>query len=110
MENRITDALETDQLESGEGGGAVDETLGEAGEEIEVGNTPDQGATNIEFSPGITCELLQDLSRGDWANTATPPLGSLRKNLQLSLTCEPSNMGMVLLTDEAREKNIFEGN
>ena len=56
------------------------------------------------FNPGTTCELLQDLSGDDWADTATPPLGSLCKNLELPLTSEPSNMGMVLLTDEVREK------
>ena len=44
------------------------------------------------------------------AYKATPPLGSPRKNLELPLTSEPSNMGMVLLTDEAREENTFQGN
>ena len=83
---------------------------GEAGEEMEVGTTPDGGATNRDFSPGTTRELLQDLSGDDWANTATPPLGSPRKNLELPLASEPSQMGMVLLTDEVREKNTFEGN
>ena len=90
VENKFTDALERDQPESGEG---------EAGEEMEVGNTPDVGATNTDFSPGTTRELLQDLSGDDWTNTATPPLGSPRKNLELPLTSEPSNMGMVLLID-----------
>ena len=32
------------------------------------------------------------------------------KNLELPLTSEPSNMGMVLLTDKAREENTFESN
>ena len=109
VENRFTDALERDQPESGEGE-SMDETLSEAGEEMEVGNTPDGGATNRDFSPGTTRELLQDLSGYDWANTTTSPLGSPRKNLELPLTSEPSNMGMVLLTDEVREKNAFEGN
>ena len=75
-----------------------------------MGNTPDGGATNREFSPGVTRELLQELSGDNWANKATPPLGSPRKNLELPLTSEPSNMGMVLLTDEAREENTFQGN
>ena len=45
-----------------------------------------------------TQELLQDLSEDDWANTATPPLtSSLRKNLELPLSGETSNMGMILL-------------
>ena len=77
---------------------------------MEVGNTPDAGATNREFSAGTTRELLQVLSGEDWANTATPPLGSLRKNIELPLTGEQSNMRMVLLTDKAREENTFEGN
>ena len=109
VENRFTDALDRDQPESGEGK-SVDETLSEAGEEMEVGNTPEGGATEREFSPGTTRELLQELSGDDWANTATPPLGSPRKNLELPLTSEQSNMVMVLLTDEAREENTFEGN
>ena len=109
VENRFTDALERDQPESGEGE-SMDETLSEAGEELQLGKTPDGGATNRDFIPGTTRELLQDLSRDDWANTATPPLGSPRKNLELPLTSEPSNMGMVLLTDEARDKNTFEVN
>ena len=91
-------------------GESMDETLSEAREKMEVRNTPDGGETNGEFSPGTTRELLQELSGDDWANTATPPLGSPRKNLQLPLTSEPSNMGIVLLTDEAREENTFEGN
>ena len=105
VENRFTAALERDQPESGEG-----ESIGKAGEEMEVGNTPDGGATNREFSPGTTCELLQELSGDHWANSATPPLGSPRKNLELPLTSEPSNLGMVLLTNEAREENTFENN
>ena len=109
VENRFTDAIERDQPESGEGE-SMDENLSEAEEEREVGNTPDGGATNREFSPGTTRELLQKLSGVDRANTATPPLGSPRKNLGLPLTSEPSNMGLMLLTEEAREENTFEGN
>ena len=109
VENRFTAALERNQPESGEGE-SMDETLSEAGEEMEVGNTPDGGATNREFSPDTTRELLQELSGDDWANTATPTLESPRKNLVLPLTSEPFNMGMVLLTDEAREENTFQGN
>ena len=109
VENRFTDALESDQAESGEGE-SMDETLSEAGEEMEVGNTPDKGATKRDFSPVKTRELLQDLSGDDWANTATPLLGSPRKNLELPLASRPSNMGMVLLTNEVREKYTFEGN
>ena len=89
--NRFTAALEKSQPDTGEGE-SMDEILSEAGEEMEVGNTPDGGATNREYSPGTARELLQELSGDDWANTATPPLGYPRKNLELPLTSEPSNM------------------
>ena len=87
VENRFTDALERDQAESGEGE-SMDETLREAGEEVDVGKTPNGGATNRDISSGTTRELLQDLSGDNWANTATPPLGSPRKNLELPLASE----------------------
>ena len=54
-----------------------------------------------------TQELLQDLIGDDWANTATPPLGS---HLELPLTIETSNMGMKLLSAEESKRNDFEGN
>ena len=69
--------------------------------------TPDQGATERYFT---TKELLQDLSVDDWANTATPPLESPRRNLELPLMSETSNMEMLLLSAEERKKNTFEGN
>ena len=71
MENRFGDALEEVQAGSGEDE-SMDETLSEAGEEMEVGNTPDQDPAERDFT---THELLQDISG---ANTATPPLGSPR--------------------------------
>ena len=95
------------QAGSGEGE-SMDETLGEAGEEMELGTKPEEGAVTGNFSPGTTRELPQDLSGDDWADTATPPLGSPRKNLELPLASEPSNLGMVLLSTEMREKNAFE--
>ena len=57
VENVYKDALERDQAESGEGE-SMDETLREAGEEMEVGNTPDEGAANKDFSPGTTREMM----------------------------------------------------
>ena len=83
------------------------ETLSEAGEEMEVGNTPEQNPAESDFT---TEELLQDLNGDDWANTATPPLGSPRKDLELPLTSETSNMGMKLLSAEESKRNAFEGN
>ena len=85
----------------------MDETLSEAGEEMEVGNTPDEAPAERDFT---THELLQDLSGDDWANTATPPLGSPRKDLELPLTSETSNMGMILMSDKESKKNVLEGN
>ena len=92
MENRFRDALEKERAESEEGE-SMDETLNEAGEEMEVGNTPEQNPAEKDFT---TQELLQDLSGNDWANKATLPLGSPRKNLELPLTSETSYMGMKL--------------
>ena len=105
IENIFKEALKREQAESGEGV-SMDETLSEA-EEMDVGNTSDQGAVERDFT---TQELLQDLSRDDWANTATPPLGTPRKNLELPLMSETSNMGILLLSAEESQKNTFEGN
>ena len=106
VENRFREVLEREQAESGEGE-SVDESLSEAGEEMEVENTPDQGAAERDFT---TRELLQDLSGYGWAKTATSPLGSPRKNLELPLLSETSNMGLILLSAEESKKNTFEGN
>ena len=86
----------------------ADETLSEAEEDMQVGNTPEPKPSGEEFT---TQELLKDLSGENWADTATPPLtSSPRKNLELPLMSETSNMGMILLSAEEREKNTFEGN
>ena len=106
VENRFRDALEKKQAESEEGE-SMDETLSEAGEEMEVGNTLEQDPVERNFT---TQELLQDLSGYDWANTATPPLGSPCKDLDLPLTNETSNMGMKLLNAKESKRNAFEGN
>ena len=106
VEDRFKYALERGQAESEEGE-SMDETLSDAGEEMEVGNTPDQARAESDFT---THELLQDLSGDDWANMATPPLGSPRKNLELPLTSVTSNMGMILLSAIESKKNAFEGN
>ena len=88
----------------------MDETLSECQEEMVIGATSCDEIVPGNYSPGNTRELLQNLGGEDWADNSTPPLGSPRKNLELKLGNEPSNMGMVLLNDEAREKNNFEGN
>ena len=106
VENRFRDVVEREQGESGEEE-SMDEFLSEAGEEMEVGNTPDQGAVERDFT---TQGLLQDLSGDDWANTSIPPLGSPRKNLELPLTSETSTMGMLLLSAQESKKNTFKGN
>ena len=105
VEDRFKRILERRRVESGEE--SMDETLSEAGEDLEVGNTPGQKPAEEEFT---TQELLEDLSGEKWADTPTPPLtSSPRKNLELPLTSETSNMGMILLSAEEREKNTFEG-
>ena len=87
---------------------SLDETLSETGKEMELGNTPEPKPAEEDFT---TQELLQDLSGDDWADTATPPLtSSPRKNLELPLTRETSNIGMILLSTEESKKNTFEGN
>ena len=106
MEDRFKRILERRRNESEEE--SMDETLSEAGEDMEVGNTPEPGPSGEELT---TQELLKDLSEENWADTATPPLTpSPRKNLELPLASETSNMGMILLSSEEREKNTFEGN
>ena len=86
----------------------LDETLSEAGEEMEAENTPEPKPAEEDFSAQ---ELLKNLSGKDWADTATPPLNSSpRKNLELPLTSETSNMEIILLSAEESEKNTFEGN
>ena len=106
VEDRFRRILERREAESGEE--SMDETLSEAGEDMEVGNTPEQKPTEEEFT---TQELLKDLSGENWADTPTPPLtSSPRKNPELPLTSENPNMGMIFLSAERREKNTFEGN
>ena len=61
IENTFKEALKREQAESGEGV-SMDETLSEAEEEMDVGNTSDQGAVERDFT---TQELLQDLSGDD---------------------------------------------
>ena len=106
VEDRFRRILERRRVESGEE--SMDDTLSEAGEDMEVGNTPEPKPSEEEFT---TQELLKDLSGENWADTATPPLtSSPRKNLELPLTSETPNMGMIFLSAEGREKNTFEGN
>ena len=106
VEDPFRKILERRKAESEEE--SMDETLSEAGEEMEIGNTPEPKPAEEGFT---TQELLKDLSGNDWADTATPPLNSSpRKNLELPLTSETSNMGMILLSAEECQKNTFEGN
>ena len=106
VEDRFKRILEIRRTESEEE--SMDETLSEAGEYMEVGNTLEPKPSGEELT---TQELLKDLSEENWADTATPPLTpSPRKNLELPLACETSNMGMLLLSSEEREKNTYEGN
>ena len=106
MEDRLKRILERRRNESEEE--SMDETLSEADEDMKVGNTPEPGPSGEELT---TQKLLKDLSDENWADTATPPLTpSPRKNLELPLASETSNLGMILLSSEERGKNTFEGN
>ena len=106
VETRFRDVLERRRAESE--GESMDETLSEAGEEMEMGNTSEPKPAEKDFT---NQELLQGFSEDDWANTATPPLtSSPRKNLELPLSSETSNMGMILLSAKEGKKNAFEGN
>ena len=106
VEDRFKRILERRKAESEEE--SMDEFLSEAGEEMEVEKTPTPKPADEVFTAQ---ELLKDLSGDDWADTATPPLkSSPSKNLELPLTSETSNMGMILLSAEESEKNTFEGN
>ena len=105
-EDRFRKILERRQAESGEE--SMDKTLSETGKEMKVGNTPESKPAEVDFTAQ---ELLRDLSGDDWADSATPALTSPpRKNLELPLTSETSNMGMILLSAEERQKNTLEGN
>ena len=106
VEDRFKRILERREAESGDE--SMDETLSEAGEDMDVGNTPEQKPAEEEFTAQ---ELLKDLSEENWADTPTPPLtSSPRKDPEMSLTSENPNMGMIFLSAERREKNTFEGN
>ena len=106
VEDQFKGILERREAESGDE--SMDETLSEAGEDMEVGNTPEQKPAEEEFTAQ---ELLKDLSEENWADTPTPPLtSSPRKDPEMSLTSENPNMGMIFLSAERREKNTFEGN
>ena len=106
VENRFKEVLEREQTESGEGE-IMDETISGVVEEMEVRNTSDQGAVERDFTMQ---ELLKDLSGDDWTNTATPPLGSPRKDVELPLMSETFNMGILFLSAEESKKKTFEGN
>ena len=93
VECRFEDALKKELPEAMEGD-KMKETLSEPEEEMEIGATPGEELVPGSFSPGTSRELLQDSSGED---------------LELKLGNEPSNLGMVFMSDEGREKNTLEG-
>ena len=66
-------------------GERMDETLSEPEEEMIIGATPAEDIVPGNYSPGISRELVQDLTGEEWTDTATPSLRSPRKNLELQL-------------------------
>ena len=103
VESRFRDVLERRRAESE--GKSIVETLSEAGEEMDVGNTPEQKPAEKDFT---TQELLQHLTVGR-IRPHHPLTSSPRKNLELPLTSKTSNMGMILLSAKESKKNAFEG-
>ena len=73
----------------------MDETLSEPEEDMDIGATPAG-----EIVPG-------NLSAEKWVDTATPPLGSLQKNLELQLRSKPLDIGMVFSSNVSKKKNTF---
>ena len=89
VEDRFRRILERREAESGEE--SMDETLSEAVEDMEVGNTPEQKPSEEEFT---LQELLKDLSGGNWADTPTPPLiSSPRKKSRVATDERESQHG-----------------
>ena len=68
VESRFRDVLERRRAESE--GESMEKTLCDAGEEMELGNTPEPKQGEKDFT---TRKLLQDFSGYDWANTANHP-------------------------------------
>ena len=77
---------------------------------MDTGSTPAEEIVSVNCSPGTTRELPQDLRGEEWADTATPPLGSPRKNLELKLGIQPVDMGLVFLSSESKKESTFEAN
>ena len=77
---------------------------------MDTGSTPAEEIVSVNCSPGTTRELPQDLRGEEWADTATPPLGSPRKNLELQLGIQPVDMGLVFLSSESKKESTFEAN
>ena len=75
-----------------------EDALSDPEEDIHTGATPAEEA------------VLQDLSGEEWADTATPPLDSPRKNLQLQLGSQPMDMSMVFLSNDSEEEKTIEKN
>ena len=53
---------------------------------------------------------MQDESDEEWGSTATPPLGTPRKNLELKLGSQLTAMDTLLLSNEGKESNTFQRN
>ena len=85
-------------------GERVEEVLSEPEEDMDIGATPAKEIVPGNYSPGTTWEMIQDLSGEERANTATPPLGSPRKNLDLQPGSKPVDMGIVFSSNNSNKK------
>ena len=53
---------------------------------------------------------MQDVSDEEWGSTATPPSGTPRKNLELKLKSQLTEMDTLLLSNDGKESNTFQRN
>ena len=51
---------------------------------------------------------MQDVSDEEWGSTATPPLVTPQKNLELKLKSQQTAMDTLLLSNECKESNTFQ--
>ena len=88
VEDRFRRILERRRVESEEE--SMDETLSEAGEDVEVGNTPEPKPSEEEIT---TQELLKDLSGENWADHFSECRSKGEEHLRGKQGCVPRHSG-----------------
>ena len=84
MEKKFKDALKRECSELTEGE-KTKQALSEPEDSMDMRTKSAEEAAVRRQSPDTTKDLLQDLSEKEWANMATAPVRSSRKNLELQL-------------------------